>query len=213
MPDVTVEAIRWSIVIPVKRLRLAKSRLAVDRDQRAELAIAMAIDTVRAALDSAAAVEVMVVTDDGRAAEVLRQLGARVVGDDPDSGLNPALRHGASLAATPAVAALASDLPALRSSSLDAVLEVAAASRRSAVADAGGTGTTLLAARAGDLRPEFGPASFMVHLAGGATDLTGVADPRLRQDVDTVTALRTAVALGVGEATAGVLAAHPDLLG
>jgi 2-phospho-L-lactate guanylyltransferase len=212
MPDVATDADRWSVVVPVKRLVLAKSRLAVRPDQRVDLAIAMAADTVRAALDAVTVAEVVVVTDDTRAARALAELGARVVGDEPDDGLNPALRHGAAAARGTAVAALSSDLPSLRAAALDIVLRAAVAHRRAVVADAGGAGTTLLAVRDGDLEPAFGAGSFAAHLAGGAVDLTPIADLAVRHDVDTVTGLGAAVALGVGPATTTVLAAHPGLL-
>jgi 2-phospho-L-lactate guanylyltransferase len=61
--------------------------------------------------------DVVVVTDDERAAATVRACGARTVPDAPDRGLNPALAHGA-LAAP--VAALSSDLPALRPAELAA---------------------------------------------------------------------------------------------
>ena len=85
----------WGVVIPVKRLALAKTRLAAYGDQHREaLALAFAADVVVAALLIGT---VVVVTDDERAGPVLAALGARVVADDPDAGLNPALEHGAEL--------------------------------------------------------------------------------------------------------------------
>jgi len=90
----------WSLVVPVKVLARAKSRLAVlAGPHRAELALAMAADTVAAALACPAVDRVIAVTDDAAAARVLAGLGALVTGDDPGRGLNPALRHGAALAA------------------------------------------------------------------------------------------------------------------
>src|SRR5436305_745035 len=82
----------------------------------------------------------------GEAAEVVRALGARTVPDAPDRGLNPALDHGALSTGAVAVAALSSDLPALRPQELAAALAAAAAADRCFVADAAGTGTTLLTA-------------------------------------------------------------------
>ena len=78
-------------------------------------------------------------------------LGALVVPDEPDAGLNPALAYGARRAAEldPAagVALLSADLPALRAGELTAALDAAAGQPpRRFVADAAGTGTTLLAA-------------------------------------------------------------------
>jgi len=111
----------WSIVVPAKRLAVAKTRLrpltagldngdAVHRS----LVLALLADTVSAAAECTAVGEVIVVTDDPAAAEVVARLGARTVADEPDDGLNPALEHGARSARAAAVAALSSDLPALR---------------------------------------------------------------------------------------------------
>src|SRR3954468_5722753 len=106
----------WMLVVPVKPLSRAKSRLSGPAGpHRAELALAIAIDTVSAALRCSRVRGVLVVTDDPVAAPELAALGAHVVPDEPDSGLNPALVHGAAqallLAPGGAVGALSADLP------------------------------------------------------------------------------------------------------
>jgi 2-phospho-L-lactate guanylyltransferase len=104
------------------------------------------------------------------------------------------------------VAALAADLPALRTGDLTAAL-TAAGPGRSFVADAAGTGTVLLAATSGvELEPCFGPGSAAAHAATGAVELTGDW-PSLRRDVDTGAELAAAVVLGLGPRT-GAVAAH-----
>ena len=67
----------WSVVIPVKVLAQAKSRLAglADADRRA-LALAMAVDTVAAAVACRLVGAVVVVTDDGSVASEVTGLGA-----------------------------------------------------------------------------------------------------------------------------------------
>src|SRR5437868_13598876 len=95
MPDMGSVAQSWAVVVPVKRLELAKSRLSVAPQLRRELALAMAIDSVAACLSTSSVVAVVVVTDDGTAATAMRALGARVIPDEPDAGLNQALMHGA----------------------------------------------------------------------------------------------------------------------
>jgi 2-phospho-L-lactate guanylyltransferase len=140
------------------------------------------------------------VTDDPDAARLVRGLGARAVADEPDAGLNAALEHGASAARQPAVAALSSDLPALRPAELTAALEAASAVPRAFVADAHGTGTTLLTAVGVPLCPSFGPGSAEAHRAGGATALAG-RWPGLERDVDTEIDLRAALTLGAGPRT------------
>lgn len=186
----------------MKRLSLAKTRLAAYGDeQRMALALAFAADVVLAAMKVA---RVLVVTDDDRAARVLAELGALVVADDPDAGLNPALEHGAELLraqlAVRGVATLSADLPALRSEDLAAALDEVKPGDRAFVVDHAGTGTTLLAAGAGcALRPAYGPGSRAAHRASGATELE--AAQSLRLDVDTPSDLAAAVALGVGAHT------------
>jgi 2-phospho-L-lactate/phosphoenolpyruvate guanylyltransferase len=200
----------WGVVVPVKRLAVAKSRLAAYGDAaRRELALAFAADVVTAARRCAVVERVLVVTDDTAAAQALAALGASVSPDHPDAGLNPALEHGAELlrAGSPelGVVTLSSDLPALRAADLARVLAQVPAGGRAFVADVAGTGTTLLAAASpAPLSASYGPASRATHLRSGAVELAG--PPGLRRDVDTPEDLREAVALGVGERTAAVLA-------
>ena len=207
----------WSVVVPAKRLPLAKTRLrplpeGLDGppDAHDRLVLALLADTVAAALASPAVTGVLVVTDDPAAAAEVTRLGARTVPDEPDRGLNPALEHGARATGGTAVAALSSDLPALRPDELTAALAAAEAAPRCFVPDAQGTGTTLLTAAGIDLSPAFGTGSAQRHAAGGAVALTG-AWPGLERDVDTPGDLRGALALGVGPHTAALLggAARP----
>jgi 2-phospho-L-lactate guanylyltransferase len=200
------------VVVPAKRLEVAKTRLrpltAGTDEGHAAWVLALLADTVAAAAASPEVARVVVVTDDPDAAAVVRDLGADTVPDVPDRGLNPALAHGALAAGTAAVAALSSDLPALRPEELTAALAAAAAGGpRCFVADAGGTGTTLLTAVAVALEPRFGRGSAAAHRAGGASELTGPW-PGLRRDVDTADDLRAAAALGLGPRTARLLAAR-----
>ena len=102
------------------------------------------------------------------------------------------------------MAALSSDLPALRPAELGAALAAAEDFPRSFVADAQGTGTTLLTARGTPLRPRFGPGSAAAHEADGAQRLAGDW-PGLTRDVDTDDDLRVAQRFGVGPATAALL--------
>jgi 2-phospho-L-lactate/phosphoenolpyruvate guanylyltransferase len=201
----------WSVVVPAKRLAVAKTRLrplTADRpDAEAahrELVLALLADTVAAAVACPAVGVVLVVTDEPAAAAVVRDLGARVVADEPDRGLNPALEHGARTAPGTAVAALSSDLPALRPEELAAALTAAAGSARAFVADAQGTGTTLLTAVDTELLPRFGADSDAAHPAGGAAALSGTW-PGLLRDVDTEADLRAALTLGVGPRTTALL--------
>jgi 2-phospho-L-lactate/phosphoenolpyruvate guanylyltransferase len=203
----------WSVVIPVKRLPEAKSRLApLSGERRAALALAFASDTVAAAAASPLVAEVFAVTDDEAVARRLGGLGARILPDGVDlngySRLNSAIEAGRlrALADAPRrrVAALTSDLPGLRTADLtDALLAVPEG--RAFVADTPGSGTTLLLSdAAGRLSPRFGPNSRHAHEASGAALLPDVG-ASLRRDVDTVADLAEVVRLGVGEHTAAAL--------
>lgn len=204
---------RWAVVVPVKRLDRAKSRLGDPvRPSRAELALAMALDTVAAALGCPDVDAVLAVCDDQTAISGLRELGAVVVADEPAAGLNPALAHGADVARqrlpTGAVAALSADLPALDPPTLGRALNAAAEYARAFVADAAGTGTTLLTARPGQaLVPAYGGNSRQRHRAAGAVELDATGLDRLRRDVDTMADLWAAAELGVGARTAALLSA------
>ncbi|GGY86897.1 2-phospho-L-lactate guanylyltransferase [Streptomyces poonensis] len=204
---------RWTLVVPLKPLARAKSRLsaAAGDGLRPGLALAFAQDTVAAALECTAVRDVAVVTDDALAGRELARLGARIVPDSPGAGLNAALVHGADVvrATRPdcAVAALNADLPALRPAELARVLDAAAEFPRAFLADAAAVGTTLLAAAPGaELRPAFGGRSRARHHASGAVELLSDAVASVRRDVDTGEDLRAALALGVGPRTAAVAA-------
>ena len=207
----------WAVVVPVKRLEVAKTRLALSPELRRELAMAMATDTVAACLRAVAVAEVVVVTDDELVGPTMRALGAHVVPDQPDAGLNPALAHGVAVArarhAGAGVALLSSDLPALTPHALSDLLERAGMAPAGCVADAAGTGTTVLTVGPqSSVDPSFGAGSWRRHVGAGASDLTALADPRLRRDVDTTGDLAEAMTLGCGAATVTVVAAHPALL-
>ncbi len=201
--------IHWGVVIPVKRLQLAKTRLTPPPDvapgaYREGLALAFALDVVAMAHDCACVSDVLVVTDDPEAAAAARLAGARTIADQPDAGLNPALSYAArAIHAALGVAAVSADLPAVRSRDLQAALLAAADVRRGFVSDAAGTGTTVLTAAPGvDLEPAFGSRSRAAHLCSGAVSLDDAVSARLRRDVDTEVDLWDAVRLGVGRHTA-----------
>lgn len=219
------------MIVPLKRLGAAKSRLrgaVADADHEA-LVLAMALDTVAAALASPIVGRVVVVTGDPGPSEAAALLGAEVIADVPDAGLNPALAYAATLvrprgvtATLPGVVALPADLPALRTTELTEALrqaeEVARTARpgtgRAFVPDATGLGTVLLAAAPGaPLEPCFGANSAAAHAAGGAVELAGDW-PSLRHDVDTPADLAEAFVLGVGPRTAATASALiPDPAG
>lgn len=198
------------LVVPVKGLDTAKSRLRGAADggvgdpaRHAELALALALDTLDAVLAAERVAAVVVVTSDETVGRKLAGTGVRIVRDEPAAGLNAALVHGAALLPRDlARGALQADLPALKPEELDEALEQA--TTRAFCTDAQGDGTTLLLAPAGaPLDPRFGPGSAVAHTESGAVPLTGGL-PGLRRDVDTEADLREACGLGVGPRTAGL---------
>lgn len=208
---------QWVLVLPVKRLVAAKTRLAGRYGSlRSELALAFAVDTAAAASAASAVDAVVAVTDEPAAREELHALGVVVLPDVPDAGLNPALEHGAGYARAVrpgcGIGGLSADLPSLRAAELDIVLARAGAVDLSFVRDRRGTGTTLVLARRGvALQPAFGPGSGDRHGAAGHVDLTAWAGPGLRSDVDTATDLDRAIELGAGGRTTEVLKGLPGL--
>ena len=202
----------WSLVVPVKLLALAKSRLSgLAGPRRAELALAMAADTVAAAVACPVIAVVVVVTDDGTAGAELASLGAVIVPDEPAAGLNPALVFGAAYAAARwpgrGRAGLAADLPALDPAEIGRALAAASGWPEAFVPDAAGSGTTLYTAvPAAVFRPRFGPGSRDRHLAGGAAELDLADVPGLRRDVDTPADQRSAARLGLGPRTSALAA-------
>jgi len=130
------------VVIALKHLSAAKSRLAPLFDSRAreDVVLAMLLDTIVAALSVDAIRSVTVVTPDRAAAKPIRECGAAVLADPtpprhPDP-LNHAIRAAiATLSAKPNIAVLQGDLPALRPAELSEAVSCARAHPRSFVTD------------------------------------------------------------------------------
>ncbi|OLT46267.1 2-phospho-L-lactate guanylyltransferase [Saccharomonospora sp. CUA-673] len=211
-----------TLLVPLKPPGAGKSRLrgAFGAAPHASVVLALAADTVAAAVTTPGVDRVVVVTSDVEAVTTLRELGADVVDDGGAADLNAALRaaelrlsepahgatgHGTNGHGPRVVGALQADLPALRSADLAAAL-AEAEGRRAFVADHLGTGTTLLLAAPGrPLAPRFGAGSAAAHTASGARPLTAPGDS-LRSDVDTADDLARARTVGVGRHTSGLLA-------
>jgi 2-phospho-L-lactate/phosphoenolpyruvate guanylyltransferase len=204
------QPLSWSLVIPVKVLAQAKSRLTgIAGQRRSELALAMAADTIAAALGADSVGAVLVVTDDPAVTDIAAGLGALVLPDAPAAGLNDALVYGAAYSESTwperGREGLAGDVPAARPAELTAALADAARLGVAFVPDADGTGTVLYAAAPGSqFRPQFGPASRDRHLASGAAEIE--SGQGLRRDVDTMEDLRLAAEIGLGPRTRALLA-------
>lgn len=203
------------VLVPVKALSLAKTRLAhvLDPSTRSDLVVAMLIDTLTAVLEVPGSVAT-VVTSDPVATEVAFAHGAQVLPDPVPRGESDPLNAALDVAATHIRAqspgtdlvALQADLPALRSSELATALTAARSFGTAIVADHTGDGTSALLQCRPDrpLEPMFGIDSARRHVRSGARALTEPLDG-LRLDVDTIDDLEAAVRLGTGDATSRVL--------
>lgn len=194
----------YALLIPVKDGGAAKTRLGVGEDgQRSRLMSAFARDSITAA-QQCAAVTIFVVGDAVGLADLVDDLSVEVLPDEGEGDLNRALERAAVRVARPdrGVAVMLADLPCLKTTDLEAAF--AEVDVRSFVADAEGTGTTLLVAPAGHaLDPHFGTGSAAAHHASGATQI-GTGLDSLRLDVDTTADLEAALRYGVGVHTAQV---------
>ncbi|WP_085262150.1 2-phospho-L-lactate guanylyltransferase [Mycolicibacter terrae] len=207
------EASGFGLIIAVKRLSVAKTRLApaFPAPLREAVVLAMLVDTIAAASAARGLEHITVVTPDEAAAAAAADLGAEVLEDPTPAGhsdpLNNALAAAERAAAesVPNIVALQGDLPALQSYELDEAIAAARGHPRSFVADRHGMGTAALFAFGGPLDPRFGRDSSMRHRQSGALELTG-AWPGLRCDIDTPEDLAVARRLGVGPATTRALA-------
>lgn len=212
----TVPTLTWVVVMPVKPLIRAKTRLSTrPAGQRRSLVRAFAWDSATAVLASEMVVGLVMVTDDPLIQSDVTGLGGSWIPDAPDDGLNAALRHGEEYVRLTypdsAIAVVTCDVPALKTAELDAALKAAAQVDRGYLSDAAGTGTTFLTAHPGiALNPAFGVRSAAAHKASGATPLECGAVPGLRRDVDTEIDLWDARRLGVGAATARVIVMDRD---
>lgn len=209
MPSLSKPSPIWTIIVPVKQTTIAKSRLSrLNSADRGRLALAFALDTVTAARCCPWVRQVVVVTSDA-SAHAFTHVGAIVVPDQPDAGLNRALIHAATAIRGQdrgaCLAAVSGDLPAVDSASLSRVFAAAPAPRWF-VPDAAGTGTTVLAADGlSPLSPKFGPNSRARHENTGARENVAPDLARLKRDVDTEADLAAAVELGVGLHTTAAL--------
>jgi len=178
------------LIIPVKHLDDAKSRLGVSARRRAAIALGLMRHSVSVALACPSVAEVLVVTSDPRVARAAQRLGATAVEEPRPGGLNVAIAHARDRARVLVpgsdLAVMVSDLPTLTVQDLDLALgEFRAQDVPLVVADAQGTGTTFLAhSHTVDPPVRFGPASAARHAEAGYRPAT-LPLAGLRSDLDT----------------------------
>lgn len=190
---------QWQVLVPVKALNLAKSRLELVGPMRRTLAMAMLRDVVEACVQVDEVRGVTIVSADADVLDVPRTSSLRCRGEDLNEDLVTAI--GATRSALPdvGIAIVVADLPALRASELRAVLDASPQDRPRFVPGGDG-GTTVLILPAGvDITPAFGPDSSNRHeqLADRCDD----AAFGMRCDVDSMEDLNEASRLGVGQHT------------
>lgn len=203
----------WRVIVPVRGGPVGKSRLTsvegrlLTGPERSDLALAMAHDTVSAAVAGGSG-PVVVLTGDDVVAELAADCGATTIVDQ-GRGLNAELADAAaSLGTSVAVCVLLGDLPALRPQDLGEALDLAQAvpAPGIVVPDWEGSGTTLIAGTWGAFDPLpfcFGRGSARRHQRAGLRP-GGLHLARLRADVDTPEAWENAVRLGLGPATSAL---------
>lgn len=201
----------WTVIVPIKELAGAKSRLGLP--QAPDLMYAFAVDTLTAVSATDAVTEILVASRDPRVMDLARSLGVRVVDDRDQVGINAAATHAAQQrVGRGGIAVMVADLPALTPAAMTLALRLAAAHPTAVLPDADGDGTTMwFASATSPVRPRFGPASRAAHVADGAVDLVD-AHPQHREglwparcDVDTAAGLERATGVGVGSATLALL--------
>jgi 2-phospho-L-lactate guanylyltransferase len=195
---------RVSAVVPIRSWTTGKSRLDLSDADREAVSRAFALDVVDLLLTCVDAV--LVVTSDP---DVRASLDGCSFVDDPGSGLNGAVAAGCEQAVADGcdrVVVVPSDLPCLTSAALAEVLRLAEDHDHAFCTDADGDGTTLVATRAPkELVTSYGPGSAAAHRSAGLAWLPG-APAQARRDVDTVTHLREAEALGLGRRSGAAIA-------
>jgi 2-phospho-L-lactate/phosphoenolpyruvate guanylyltransferase len=158
----------WAIV-PVKRLGLAKQRLApvLSRSERAELARTMLHDVLTTLCATPGLAGIIAVSGDPAVAGLATLFDARVVGDVMESGVNPAVQQGLNtLDASSAALVVPADVPFATAADLQSVITELGQCPMVLVPALSDGGTNTLAMRRPDLiAPSFGGDSFARHQA------------------------------------------------
>ncbi len=160
-----------TVVIPIKGLERAKSRLAgrLTREERCALVLQL-LDHVLGVVGAWTAVEhVVVVTPDPSVRARAEAVGAVAIDEVAEAGQNAALEHARAMArrwGPRAMLVLSGDLPLLGAQDLEAIGRLGAKEGSIVLApDRHGVGTNALLLHPPDLIPfRFGPDSFHQHL-------------------------------------------------
>ena len=204
-----------AIVLPVKNLEAAKQRQGplLSAQDRSRLVWAMLKDVTQALHESQEAERILVVTADPQVAEYARRQSWEVMPEEGqvseshsvDAASRLLLQQGVS-----SVLRLPGDVPLLRASDVDSLLERAIGSPGALmVPSRDGTGTNALLRSPPDVFPSyFGPGSFELHRAAAqrvGISLQVVENLRLGFDLDTPADLLDFWQIGRGTRTWEIL--------
>lgn len=201
----------WTALVPAKPFALAKSRCAdLTPAARRTLAEAMLTDVVTRLVTVASVHAVVVVGGDPEVTGTALASGAAAFTTTRGPGLNAETADALAALAGPGrgLAVVMGDLPGAAPADFAAALAAAGRHGGAAlVADAEGTGTTLLALPGPrEFRPFLGPGSRGRFLAVGYRELDIPAASPLRRDIDTVDQLLALPPSTLGPATRAWLA-------
>lgn len=204
----------WTVIVPVKPLGEAKSRLRAE-DPTADAWARAFLSDVLAAISTVQRISTTIVaTSDPEVSALAQRWGATVIDDSPAPGINGAVTHAAQFAPEgTGIAVVVSDLPLLTPEALTRVLSYADQHVTSFLADLDGTGTTMwMTHDRAHLPPHFGSGSRAAHRAAGAIDIAlEQEDPGLlpaRSDIDTLADLERAGDGLLGPATRQLTRRH-----
>ena len=160
------------LILPFKSIRGGKSRLAamLTPEQRHDMNRHLLLRSMAVASDYAGSQRVLVVSACEEVLAIARGHDCRALAETSQPGLNAALEHAISHAQTSGAAEillLSCDLPQVRTSDLDAVVQLGRRRESLVLAtDRAGTGTNALYLPPGErIRLHYGPGSCELHRA------------------------------------------------
>lgn len=182
------------VIVPVKPLNRAKSRLAtvLSAERRFEFAQVMLKHVLGVATSVPQVTGTLVISRDTKALAIARDFGARTVQEGSDSNLNAALRRATEVVrvwGAEAILILPADLPFLRSEDIRGMIQLGMeASTVVIAADVLGDGTNALMVRPpGLIEYSYGPNSYTLHMEAAekaGASVRRYSSPSLMLDVD-----------------------------
>jgi 2-phospho-L-lactate guanylyltransferase len=192
----------------MKGLASAKSRMGLEPEQRRYLALAMLGDVLQAVKETPEVSDVVVCTSDPQILDECpgESIWLTSANGDLNSDIEEALVEPWARERGRPTAVVVADLPCLRPTDLETVLQRAEQGRMAFVASCDGGTTILTASDPRRLVVRFGSSSAAVHRRW-YRDVSAEVGIGCRLDVDTVDALSWGHRVGLGRRTAHVVAA------